>query len=249
MQQEHTRLERRDHLVKLGSTGTSFAYLDPLQPVKQALFVSVSLHPADEPGPCIRQRFVIEIHGVLRGENQAQSKSPSLLEQGEYGLLGGRIPWMGRQIPKHLIHVHQRPQAGRAALSAHPAHDLLQQQRNKELLLRIRQVSDIEHAHLRFSCWAEQQPIYLHGLTLDPVGKRGGSHQPIQEHRQPHAILLRIEGIDRENAKLRHRWLLHAEDQLGQIQILSRAPGMLKDVGQQDMLPAADRVGLDINQS
>ena len=87
------------------------------------------------------------------------------------------------------------------------------------------------------------------GSPFSPGGKAGRGDDVVERHRQPKAVLLGIEGVQVNTPSCCEGRLLDADDQLGQVQVLPRAPGVLNDVGEQDVLAAAHRVGLDPHQT
>ena len=82
VQQEHTRLQASQELLDGGAVqgglperGRSF------QTFQDAGFVALRLQPSDEPGSRIGQPLVVEIHGILCREDDAQPERARLLEQ------------------------------------------------------------------------------------------------------------------------------------------------------------------------
>ena len=49
VQQEYTRLDSRDHVVKIGTARTTLAHLHTLQTIQETLLVPVGLHAANKP--------------------------------------------------------------------------------------------------------------------------------------------------------------------------------------------------------
>ena len=63
--------------------------------VEHAGFVALGLQAAEPPGADVRERLVVEVHRILRGQQDAESEGAGLLEQDHHGLLarwirGGR---------------------------------------------------------------------------------------------------------------------------------------------------------------
>ena len=88
--------------------------------VEQSSFVALGLQAADPPGADVRQRFVVEIHRVLRGEQHAEAEGASLLQEDHHRLLRRRHGG-GRQVAVDLVHVEEGAEGGGALLSTHPA--------------------------------------------------------------------------------------------------------------------------------
>ena len=85
----------------------------------------------------------------------------------------------------------------------------------------------------------------IQGLALGPDREAGRRDQVVQGHRQPEAVVRREESIETEDADLVERRALDLVDQRGQIQVPARAPGVVEDRRQQDVLAARQRIGGD----
>ncbi len=109
--------------------------------IQQPRLVALGLKPSQEPRAGVRQPLVVEIHRILRREHDAQSVRARLLHQQQQRRFRRRIRHR-RHVARDFVHVEQRAQAGRARLRAHPAHHLIEQQRDEEHPLRVAQVRD-----------------------------------------------------------------------------------------------------------
>ncbi len=65
----------------------------------------------------------------------------------------------------------------------------------------------------------------------------------------PNRFLGRIERFQVEHAHLRERRSLDLLDERGQVEVLTGRPGRVEQVGEQDVLPALDRVGVYAHQA
>ena len=79
-------------------------------------------------------------------------------------------------------------------------------------------------------------------LALPPDLKGRGRQEAVEAHCQVKAILFREEAIDRKGAQVLERRGLHPQYQFHQGERFTSAPGLLKDIRQQDVLPGAKRV-------
>src|SRR5438045_6299592 len=52
---------------------------------------SVGLETTDAPGACVAEGAVVEVHGVLRREDEADTEGARLLHEGNQRALGGRV--------------------------------------------------------------------------------------------------------------------------------------------------------------
>ena len=96
-----------------------------LQSVQYSRLVAVGLQTSEHPRAGIGQRLVIEIDGILRGHGQPQAECARLLQDCQQRRFRGRIRDR-RQEADDLVEIDDRPQAGGAALAAHPADNLVQ---------------------------------------------------------------------------------------------------------------------------
>src|SRR3982751_2929181 len=74
------RLQRRRERAGIKPARAAFGAGEAFD---DALAVRVGLEPADEPRARVREGLVIEVHRVLRREDDAHAEGARLLEQGE----------------------------------------------------------------------------------------------------------------------------------------------------------------------
>ena len=149
-------VEQEDPLAKAGEYLLGLAAVElacrpgrhALEPLQQTFFVALGLESADEPGARVGQAFVVQIDGVLSGQQDADSESPGLLEQCEQRSLGRRFGYRGEE-PEDLVHVDDGPQASGPRLRADPAQYLVQQQRDEEHALAVGEMGDGEDGDAR----------------------------------------------------------------------------------------------------
>ncbi len=82
------------------------------QSFKHSRLVALRLQSSDEPGAGIGQPLIVEIDGVLGGEDDAKSKGACLFEQRHQRQFGRRIGDRG-EIAEDLIHIKEGSQARR----------------------------------------------------------------------------------------------------------------------------------------
>ncbi len=232
VEQEDATAERGDELLELGAIEPSLAR-GALEPVEHALLVLVGLQAPDQPGARVRQALVVEVDRVLGGQQYAQAECPRLLQQRQQRLLRGRLRGR-REEAEDLVHVEQRPQAGRARLPAHPGQDGVQQQRHEEHALGVGQVRDREDRDARLAAGAAQQLADVERDALHPELEAGRGEQVVERERELEAVLLRVEGVEVEHADLGERRLLDLGDQRGDVERLAVGPGRAEDARDED---------------
>ncbi len=94
----------------------------------------------------------------------------------------------------------------------------------------------------------EIELVHVERFALQPDLELGRGQQRVEAHRQVEAIFGREEGVHLERAQLLDRRRGDLVDQLLQVEVFALAPGVLEDVGEQDALAAAHRVGVDAGQ-
>ena len=226
----------------VGCNGRAF------QAIHHARFVALRLQTADEPGARVAQTLVIQVHGVLCCQDNADAKRARLLEQGQQRQLGRRVG-DGREITKNLIHVHQGAQAGRARLRAHPTEHLVEQQGDEKHTLCVAQVGNGEDRDAGFAFGRVNNLADVQGHPFHPAGEAGRRHQIVQRQHQAKTILSRVEGLQIEHPDTRHRRRLDGLDERGQVEISTIAPGLTNDGGNEDVLAAGQWVGVDADHA
>src|SRR5262249_59441307 len=105
---------------------------DAFESVDETALVAVGLQLADEPRAGVGERFVIEIDGILRGEQDADAERSRLFEERHERQLARRIGGVRRQIAQHLVEKYQRPQARRVPLLPRPPQYPFERQRGAQ---------------------------------------------------------------------------------------------------------------------
>jgi hypothetical protein len=244
VQQEHAFAQGRQRLV--GGLAIESSGRRPLEPVEHACLVAIRLQAAQEPGPGVAQALVVEVHGVLRREDDPDAEGPRLFQQRQERRFRRRCG-DGREIAGDLVHVDDRPQAARPALAPHPADDLVQQQRDEEHAARVVQVRNRDDRHARPAGRPVQQPSGVERRPFEPLLEAGGREHRVQPGRQREALLGRIERIDVEDADLLKRRGLHRLDQRGEVHVAACLPAGRQQRREERVLAAAG-LGIDIGQ-
>ena len=217
-------------------------------PVEQALLVPVGLQPADHPRAGVGQRLVVDVDRVLRAEHDADAERSGLLHQRHDRLLRRRRGG-GRQVAGDLVHVQQGAQVGRAALTAHPGDQLGQHQRRDELALLVAELRGRDDRGAGLAVGRAQHRPDVQRRAAHPRAERRRGEQAVEPHGERGAVLLREELVEVEHAELAQRRGLDQADQRGQVEAGAAAPGVVDQVGQQDVLAAGQRVGVDADEA
>jgi hypothetical protein len=80
---------------------------------------------------------------------------------------------------------------------------------------------------------------------LGPGGEAVRGEQSVERHRQLRALLGRIEGVELVHPELAEGRVLHLADEARKVDARPGGPGMVDEVGEQDVLLARQRVGVD----
>ena len=106
IEQEDAFAEGVKQFVELGAVGPA-AGTGAFESFEDALFVAVGLEASDEPRSTIGQRFVIEVGGVLSGDEDAEAEGTGLFEEEEERAFGRRVG-DGREVAEDFVHVEER---------------------------------------------------------------------------------------------------------------------------------------------
>ncbi len=216
---------------------------DTGQPLEEAVLVPLGLQAPDEPGAGVGQALVIQVHGVLRREHDPEAEGPGLLEQGEQGPLGRRFAH-GREVAEDLVHIKEGAKAGRPGLGSHPAEKLVEEDGHKEHPLGVGEVGDREDGQAGLARRRVEERADVERVALQPGLEPGRGQQVVDHHGELVAVGRGIEGVDLENADALEGRSLDLLDEGGEVEPLALSPGRLQDVGDEDVLPALQRVGL-----
>ncbi len=141
--------------------------------------VALGREPAEEPGAGVRERLVVEIHGVLRRRHHAQAEGAGLLEQREERLLRR---WVGsrRQIAEGLVEIEDGAQARGPGLAPHPGEHFVQDEGHGEHPLAIREMGEGDDRDPRPPVRGPQEASRVERFPLKPgAGARRGE-EPVQ---------------------------------------------------------------------
>ncbi len=222
VEQEHAAAECREQLLERRAIEPALTR-GALEPVQHPLLVLVGLEAADQPRPGVREALVVEVDGVLGGEQHAHAERARLLQQSEERFLRRRLPDR-REVSEDLVHVDERTQAGRARLPPHPGQDGVQEQRHEEHPLGVREVRDREDRDARLACITAQEAADVERRALHPELEARRGEQVVERQRELEAVLLRVERVEVEHADLGERRLLDLRDQRGDVERSGRWP-------------------------
>lgn len=245
---EHAFAEAGQELIHLAAAEGSAAGAGcPFQPIQDSCLIPFGLQSAEEPGAAVCQSFVVEVDGVLSGEDDSQSEGACLFEQCEHGLFAGWIA-DGREVAEDFIHIQQCSEAGGAGLLSHPGDQFIEQHGDEEHAFRVGQVSDGDDGQLWFAGGRKQQAVDLQWFSLQPCGEAGRGDEVIELHGQFEAIGLGVAGFEFEEADAVEGWLLDTADECFESEGLSVLPGMFEDAAQQNEFAAADGICFQLQQ-
>jgi hypothetical protein len=94
--------------------------------VDDALAIAVGLKAPREPHAGVREDAVVEVHRILRGDQDAHAERARLLEQRDEGLLGRRVGGVGRREPEDLVEHEKCAERGRTRLRTDPSQKLIE---------------------------------------------------------------------------------------------------------------------------
>ncbi|OQA19379.1 MAG: hypothetical protein BWY63_01743 [Chloroflexi bacterium ADurb.Bin360] len=110
-------------------------------------------------------------------------------------------------------------------------------------------MGDVENRMAGSAIRRTEETGNIQRLPLEPALEGGRSDDVVERHRQAKTVLLREEGIHIKDPELANRWVLNRKDNFGQVQILTVTPVMFEDVGEQNVFPRANGVGINAHQS
>ncbi len=221
VQQKNTLVQSGDHAAELGAVEVRIG--GGHQPVQQTVAIALGLQAADHPGPGVGQRFIVEIDRILGCQHHPKAESARLFEQSQQRRFGRRIADR-RQIAKDLGEVEHGAQTAGARLTADPADDLGEQQRDEKHALAVRQMSDGKYRYARLAGFTVEQTVDVQRFTLQPGAESRCSQEIVERHGQLKTLLAGIERFHFKDADPLERRRLHRLDQCRQIEGLAGRP-------------------------
>jgi len=109
-------------------------------------------------------------------------------------------------------------------------------------------MGQVDNRCLRSPVRGIKHPLNVQWRTIQPCSKGWRGNQSVEPHGQTVALLLGIEAIDIENAQFAHGWTPYLGDELRQVQVPPITPGLLDDIGQEDMFGAGYGIGVDFGK-
>ena len=109
-------------------------------------------------------------------------------------------------------------------------------------------MGQVDNRCLRPPIRSIKHPLNVQRRAIQPCRKGWRGNQAVEPHGQTVALLLGIEAIDVENAQFAHGWTPYLGDELRQVQVPPIAPGLLDDIGQEDMFRTGDGIGVDFGK-
>ena len=237
-EEELALAEAADRLVELRDVRAAARRAEPLE---HPGLVVLGLEAPDEPRARVRHRLVVQVDGVLGREHEAEPERAALLEDRQDRLLRRRRGARGH-VAEHLVHVRERAQVGRALLAPHPRHELREDERDDELALGVREVRQVDDGAAWPALGGEEERLGVERLALAPGGERRRGDERVEGERELRPLGGREELVDLEDAQLAERRRLDLADQRAEVEVAARAPRVLDEVREQDVLAARERV-------
>ena len=131
----------------------------------------------------------------------------------------------------------------------HPRDQAREHERDDELALLVREVGEVDHGGARTAVLGAEEHGRIERGAAAPGGERGRGDERVQPDGELVPLCRRQERVDLEDAELAQRRLLDLPDQGAEIEIGAGAPVVLEQVREEDVLAAAERVGLDPDQA
>ncbi len=245
LEQELALLEAADRRVERGDVDAAGGRAQALE---HALLVPLGLEPADEPAAGVRHRLVVEVDRVLRRDHHPDPERAGLLHQRQDRLLRGRHR-RRRGEAHHLVEVDEAAQLARPGLAVHPGDQPREHERDDELPLLIREVREVDDGGARPSVLGAEQDGGIERRAAAPGGERRRGDERVEADGELVPVGRGQEGVDLEDAELAQRRLLDLPDQGAEVEVGAGAPVVLEQVREEDVLAAAERVGLDPDQA
>ena len=245
LEQELALFEAADRRVERGDVD---AACGRAQPFEHPLLVALGLEAADEPAARVRHRLVVEVDRVLGRDDHPDPERARLLHQRQDRLLR-RWHRCRRREAHHLVEVDEAAQLARPGLAAHPGDQPREHERDDELPLLVREMREVDDGGARLAVLGAQQDRGIERRAAAPGGERRRGDECVEADGELVPVVGRQESVDLEDAELAQRRLLDLPDQRAEVEVGAGAPVVLEQVGEEDVLAAAERVGLDSDQA
>ena len=211
--------------------------------VEDAGFIALGLEAAEEPGADIGEGLVVEVDGILGGDEQAESEGAGLLEEDHGGVRGGG------EVAVDFVHVEHGAEAGGAALGSHPAEHLIEEEGDEEHALAVVEVSDAEDADAGLAGGGVEEAFDVEGFAGEPGAEAWGGEEVVDAHGEFRAFFFGEEGFEVDDADAAEGWGEDVVDDFFQVEVLAGAPGVAEDGREEDVFAAVDGVGGDADEA
>ena len=207
--------------------------------------IGVGLQAPDAPRARVAERAVVEVHRVLRGDDDAHAERARLLHQRDERPLRRRVRGMRRQVAVHLVEDHQRAQALAARERAHVREHLFEHDAEHERALFVVEVGDAEDRRRRAAVLCGREPCArVERRALAKTCERGRDEQRVERRRERFAIVLRHEGVERKRADVFDGRVGEVCEQRRERCVFAGHEPALGEHREQHVLTALCRVGL-----
>jgi hypothetical protein len=219
------------------------------QALLEAVAVLLGLERPHHPRADVGEALVVEVHRVLRGEDDADALRPRLLQKREERPLRGRVGGVWREVAEDLVHVDESAQLRRARLAAHPRLHLVEEHRRHEQPLLVRQVRGVEDRQARAAVGRPQHLRDVERLALAPGLERRSGEEVVERHHEALALLAREDALERQGPDLVEGRIGHRGDQRLEREAFPRPPAVLDEVREEDRLLGLQGVGIDLQEA
>jgi hypothetical protein len=139
---EPPRAQGLQDLVELFGAGADAGFVD--EAVEDPGAVGVGLEAAEAPEAGVAEGAVVEVHGVLGGDDDADAEGAGLFHEGDEGAFGGRVRRVGREEAVGLVEDDEGAEALGSGEAADPGEDFLEDEAEDEGAFVVVEVGDAE---------------------------------------------------------------------------------------------------------
>src|SRR5690606_20119644 len=190
--------------------------------------------------------LVVEVHRVLRGQDETHPDRTRLLEKRQQWPLRGRLGDR-RQHAEYLVHVHERPEACRAAQRPRPGQDLRVQEGEEERALGVAEMTDRQDGDARLAVLSVEEPLQVKRLTLRPGREARRGQEGVEGHGKLQTVRRREDRLEVHHSEPLHWRILYQPHEVGELETLSLPPCGVHYGGEKYVL-AAQWVGIPPQQ-
>jgi hypothetical protein len=114
------------------------------EPLDDAGAVGIRLQAAEAPEAGVAEGAVVQIHGVLCGDDDAHAEGAGLFHESNEGALGGRVGGMGRKEAVDFVEDAESSEALATGKGSRPGEHLFEENTEDEGTLLVVQMGDAD---------------------------------------------------------------------------------------------------------